>query len=49
MKLWTQARAMGIRAACSMVDKSLTLEDFNFEMFTHVTKFFNYRVTLLGL
>lgn len=52
MRLWTQARQMGIFAAQCMIshqetDKDPTL-DFCFEVFTHVTKFFGYKVVLLG-
>lgn len=52
MRLWTQARQMGTYAAKAMA-ASLTGEqfyqDFCFEFFTHVTKFFGYKVVLLGL
>lgn len=52
MKLWTQARQMGLYAAKSM-QASLTqeeiLQDFCFELFSHVTQFFGYKVILLGL
>lgn len=52
MRLWTQAHQMGRYAAKSMVS-SLNgedfLQDFCFELFTHVTKFFGYKVILLGL
>ena len=55
MRLWTQARQMGMFAAQCMYTslqsngnekKDL---DFCFEMFTHATKFFGYKVILLGL
>ena len=55
MRLWTQARQMGMFAAQSMVSsiQSNRAEkkdlDFCFEMFTHATKFFGYKVVLLGL
>jgi len=52
MRLWTQARQMGMHAARCMVQHSLSesLElDFCFEMFAHVTKFFGFKVVLLGL
>ncbi|XP_014468888.1 PREDICTED: pyridine nucleotide-disulfide oxidoreductase domain-containing protein 1 [Dinoponera quadriceps] len=52
MRLWTQAHQMGRYAAKSMVSRSKGedfLQDFCFELFTHVTKFFNYKVVLLGL
>ena len=49
MRLWTQARQMGAYAAkCMVAAHSGTLADlmmdFCFELFTHVTKFFNYKV-----
>ncbi|KAK6170256.1 hypothetical protein SNE40_018691 [Patella caerulea] len=51
MRLWSQARQMGCYAAKSMVaslsNEDVTL-DFCFELFTHMTKFFNYKVILLG-
>ncbi|EFN88099.1 Pyridine nucleotide-disulfide oxidoreductase domain-containing protein 1 [Harpegnathos saltator] len=52
MRLWTQAHQMGRYAAKSMVSRLKHedfLQDFCFELFTHVTKFFNYKVVLLGL
>ncbi|KAM9311393.1 pyridine nucleotide-disulfide oxidoreductase domain-containing protein 1 [Gastrophryne carolinensis] len=51
MRLWTQARQMGWYAAkCMAADhQGEELEmDFCFELFAHVTKFFNYKVILLG-
>ncbi|XP_070189253.1 pyridine nucleotide-disulfide oxidoreductase domain-containing protein 1-like isoform X2 [Littorina saxatilis] len=52
MRLWTQARQMGSYAARSMVaatrGESISL-DICFELFAHVTKFFGYKVVLLGL
>ncbi|XP_037771838.1 pyridine nucleotide-disulfide oxidoreductase domain-containing protein 1 isoform X4 [Chelonia mydas] len=51
MRLWTQARQMGWYAAKCMVADSLGESidmDFSFELFAHVTKFFNYKVVLLG-
>ncbi|KAG9471171.1 hypothetical protein GDO78_015525 [Eleutherodactylus coqui] len=51
MRLWTQARQMGWYAAKCMAADRLgeTIEmDFCFELFAHVTKFFNYKVILLG-
>ena len=52
MKLWTQARLLGMYAA-QCLDSSLKKEsrtlDFSFEMFSHVTKFFGFKVILLGL
>lgn len=52
MRLWTQAHQMGQYAAKSMASsykKEEFLQDFCFELFTHVTKFFGYKVVLLGL
>lgn len=52
MRLWTQARQMGTYAAkamCSSILQQEFYQDFCFEMFTHVTKFFGYKVVLLGL
>ena len=52
MRLWTQARQMGMQAARSMVNHMEGEEselDFCFEMFAHVTKFFGHKVVLLGL
>ncbi|KAM8974684.1 pyridine nucleotide-disulfide oxidoreductase domain-containing protein 1 isoform 2-T2 [Pelodytes ibericus] len=51
MRLWTQARQMGFYAAKCLASDLLgeTIEmDFCFELFAHVTKFFNYKVILLG-
>ncbi|XP_075754130.1 pyridine nucleotide-disulfide oxidoreductase domain-containing protein 1 isoform X2 [Pelodiscus sinensis] len=51
MRLWTQARQMGWYAAKCMIADSLGESidmDFSFELFAHVTKFFNYKVVLLG-
>ena len=51
MRLWNQASQMGDYAARSMwsslQDEDISL-DFCFEMFAHITKFFNYKVILLG-
>lgn len=52
MKLWTQARQMGCYAARCMsgaLDGEQILQDFCFELFTHTTKLFGYKVILLGL
>lgn len=54
MRLWTQARQMGGYAArCMAADRDgalrEVLQDFCFEMFTHVTRFFGHKVVLLGL
>lgn len=54
MRLWDQARQMADYAARSMwyahakPDLKVDL-DFCFEMFAHITKFFGYKVILLGL
>ncbi|XP_035281268.1 pyridine nucleotide-disulfide oxidoreductase domain-containing protein 1 [Anguilla anguilla] len=51
MRLWTQARQMGWFAArcmaADLLDEPVEL-DFCFELFSHITKFFNYKVVLLG-
>lgn len=52
MKLWTQARQMGCYVAQCMsanLNKEDILQDFCFEIFTHSTKLFGYKVILLGL
>ncbi|PSN43440.1 Pyridine nucleotide-disulfide oxidoreductase domain-containing protein 1, partial [Blattella germanica] len=52
MRLWTQARQMGTYAAKTMaaaLSGEKVLQDFCFELFSHVTKFFGYKVVLLGL
>lgn len=51
MKLWTQARQMGMMAGKSMVaqhQNDQIYPDFCFELFSHVTKLFGYQVVLLG-
>ncbi|CAL8242121.1 unnamed protein product [Merluccius merluccius] len=51
MRLWTQARQMGWFAGRSMAANVLTQPielDFCFELFSHITKFFNYKVVILG-
>ncbi|XP_053110004.1 pyridine nucleotide-disulfide oxidoreductase domain-containing protein 1 isoform X2 [Hemicordylus capensis] len=51
MRLWTQARQMGWYAAKCMAADALGEPidmDFSFELFAHVTKFFSYKVVLLG-
>ncbi|XP_003470377.2 pyridine nucleotide-disulfide oxidoreductase domain-containing protein 1 isoform X1 [Cavia porcellus] len=51
MRLWTQARQMGWYAAKCMTAARLGNcidMDFSFELFAHVTKFFNFKVVLLG-
>ncbi|KRZ72224.1 Pyridine nucleotide-disulfide oxidoreductase domain-containing protein 1 [Trichinella papuae] len=51
MRLWTQARQMGAYAgqcmAANFQGKKMEL-DICFEIFTHVTKFFGFNVTMLG-
>ncbi|XP_062620170.1 pyridine nucleotide-disulfide oxidoreductase domain-containing protein 1-like [Saccostrea cucullata] len=51
MRLWSQARQMGAYSAqCMVADikgQPISL-DFCFEVFAHVTKFFGYKVILLG-
>ncbi|XP_072311126.1 pyridine nucleotide-disulfide oxidoreductase domain-containing protein 1 [Eucyclogobius newberryi] len=51
MRLWTQARQMGWHAgrciAAHVLSEPIEL-DFCFELFSHITKFFNYKVVLLG-
>lgn len=51
MRLWSQARQMGAFAAKCMFahhsNDKISL-DFCFELFTHVTQFFGYKVILLG-
>lgn len=52
MRLWTQARQMGAYAAYCLASTFIDLDPlfhFNFEVFAHVTKFFGYKVILLGL
>lgn len=52
MRLWTQARQMGFYAAkCISAHIQQTSSElfFNFDVFSHVTKFFGLRVILLGL
>ena len=47
MRLWTQARQMGMQAAKAMFNHAAGEEfelDFCFEMFAHVTKFFGHKV-----
>lgn len=51
LRLWTQARQMAGMAAKAMharVIKEEVLQDFCFELFTHCTTLFGYRVVLLG-
>lgn len=53
MRLWDQARQMGHYAAkCMVADLEGQLDDvqmdFCFELFAHITKFFDFKVVLLG-
>ncbi len=51
MRLWTQARSQGIYAARSMagmVDELTRGGGIAFELFAHVTRFFSFKVILLG-
>uniref|UniRef100_A0A8B9K4H1 Pyridine nucleotide-disulphide oxidoreductase domain 1 n=1 Tax=Astyanax mexicanus TaxID=7994 RepID=A0A8B9K4H1_ASTMX len=50
MRLWTQARQMGWYAArciAAEVSGEAIELDFCFELFSHITKFFNYKVMIL--
>lgn len=52
MRLWTQARQMGTYAGRCMAAHAVgeeLLQDFCFEVFSHVTRFFDHKVVLLGL
>lgn len=52
MRLWTQARQMGLMAGKSMAFKWYNEEiyqDFCFELFGHVTQLYGVKVILLGL
>ncbi|XP_022107218.1 pyridine nucleotide-disulfide oxidoreductase domain-containing protein 1-like [Acanthaster planci] len=51
MRLWSQARQMGAYAAKCMVAnvrQEPISQDFCFELFAHATRFFGYKVVLLG-
>ena len=54
MRLWSQANQMGEYAARSMYLSSINkqneikLLDFCFEMFAHITTFFDFKVILMG-
>lgn len=51
LRLWTQARQMAGMAAKAMhakITNQEVLQDFCFELFTHCTTLFGYRVILLG-
>ncbi|KAI3420990.1 Pyridine nucleotide-disulfide oxidoreductase domain-containing protein 1 [Globodera pallida] len=47
IRLWTQARQMGLFCARCMLVENVLL-DIAFELFSHVTSFFGYKVVLLG-
>lgn len=52
MRLWTQARQMGWYAGRCMAAQILSEPvelDFCFELFSHITKFFNYKVSNVSL
>lgn len=52
MKLWSQAMQMGLYAAKCMIakmDNEEIMQDFCFELFSHSTNLFGYKVVLLGL
>jgi hypothetical protein len=49
MRLWSQARSMGIRAAhCILGVHNKMASDLAFDLFTHATTFLGKRVVLLG-
>ncbi|XP_059060156.1 pyridine nucleotide-disulfide oxidoreductase domain-containing protein 1 [Achroia grisella] len=51
LRLWTQARQMASMAAKAMharITNEKILQDFCFELFTHCTTLFGYRIVLLG-
>lgn len=49
MRLWSQARCAGIYAAhCMLGVEDSYGSDYFFELFAHVTRFFGYKVVLLG-
>uniref|UniRef100_A0A914I2D3 Pyridine nucleotide-disulfide oxidoreductase domain-containing protein 1 n=1 Tax=Globodera rostochiensis TaxID=31243 RepID=A0A914I2D3_GLORO len=47
IRLWTQARQMGLFCARCMLVENVLL-DIAFELFSHVTSFFGYKIVLLG-
>ena len=53
MRLWTQARQMGLFAGhsiCAALNhQPKPILDFSFELFVHVTRLFGFKVVLLGL
>ncbi|KAJ1358069.1 hypothetical protein KIN20_016376, partial [Parelaphostrongylus tenuis] len=48
MRLWTQARQMGDYCARSMMTNGDLDIDICFELFTHTTSFFGYKIVFLG-
>ncbi|KAK6738164.1 hypothetical protein RB195_020336 [Necator americanus] len=48
MRLWTQARQMGDYCGRSMIANGDIDTDFCFELFTHTTTFFGFKVVFLG-
>lgn len=55
LRLWTVAKSMGVQAAKSILNdlqstngKARYLQEFAFELFSHVTEFFGFKVVLLG-
>uniref|UniRef100_A0A914QMT9 Uncharacterized protein n=1 Tax=Panagrolaimus davidi TaxID=227884 RepID=A0A914QMT9_9BILA len=48
MRLWTQARSMGIYCARSMFFGNDISPDICFEIFTHNTSFYGFNVVFLG-
>ncbi|CAJ0605357.1 unnamed protein product [Cylicocyclus nassatus] len=48
IRLWTQARQMGDFCARSMLANGAVEVDFSFELFTHTTTFFGYKIVFLG-
>ncbi|RWS31999.1 Pyridine nucleotide-disulfide oxidoreductase domain-containing protein 1-like protein [Leptotrombidium deliense] len=52
MRLWTQAKQMGMYAAFCILSHMRNISPeiyFPFDVFTHITHFFGYKVVLLGL
>lgn len=52
MRLWTQAHQMGCyvaRCMAASLNNQSIYQDFCFQLFTHVTNFFGFKVVLLGL
>jgi pyridine nucleotide-disulfide oxidoreductase domain-containing protein 1 len=49
MRLWDQAMFMGQKAAISLMSvEKMYYDSLNFELFTHVSEVFGYKVVLLG-